>query len=105
MNRFNARFPSGKRRSEGPGWSEDRSGPFVSVIMGGMAKLIIANWKLHPLSEREAVRLAKASDKKNVVVCPPFPFVAGVGKVLKRAALGAQDLFWEEEGPHTGEVS
>ena len=70
-----------------------------------MSKLIVANWKLHPLSLKDALRIAKASDRKNAVICPPYPFLPAVGKVLKRAALGAQDVFWEETGPHTGEVS
>jgi triosephosphate isomerase len=68
-------------------------------------KLIVANWKLHPLSVKEALAIAKASDTKNAVICPPYPFLPAVGKALKRAALGAQDMFWEESGPHTGEVS
>jgi triosephosphate isomerase len=73
--------------------------------MKAMSKLIVANWKLHPLSVQEALRVVKASDHKHAVICPPFPFLSAVGKALKRAALGAQDVFWEEEGPHTGEVS
>ncbi len=70
-----------------------------------MSKLIVANWKLHPLTVKDALRIAKASDRKHAVVCPPYPFLPAVARVLKRAALGAQDVFWQEEGPHTGEVS
>jgi len=68
-------------------------------------KLIVANWKLHPATQAEALKLARVSDHKNVVICPPFLFLAPIGKSVKRAALGAQDVFWEEKGPHTGEVS
>jgi len=70
-----------------------------------MNKLLVANWKLYPSTITEALKLARASDHKNVVVCPPFSFLSSVKKVLKHAALGAQDVFWEELGPHTGEVS
>ena len=70
-----------------------------------MQKLLVANWKLHPARESEAVKLAKASDAKGVVVCPPFPFLEEVGNSLRRASLGAQDLFSEPAGPYTGEVS
>lgn len=70
-----------------------------------MNKLLVANWKLNPEKLSEAVKLAEAIDKKCVVICPPFPFLAAVGKVLKYAKLGAQDIFWEEKGPFTGEVS
>ncbi len=57
-----------------------------------MGKLIVANWKMAPGTEKEALKLAKASDGKNVVVCPPFVFLEAVGKNLKKAALGAQDI-------------
>jgi len=57
-----------------------------------MKRLIVANWKVNPQTEAEAVKLAKVSDEKNVVVCPPFPFLEEVGKVLKKAELGAQDV-------------
>ncbi|MBI4094846.1 MAG: triose-phosphate isomerase [Candidatus Liptonbacteria bacterium] len=70
-----------------------------------MAKLLVANWKLNPIRETEAVRLARASDAKGVVICPPFPFLKAVGKILRRAKLGAQDMFWTEQGAYTGEVS
>lgn len=68
-------------------------------------KILVANWKMNPQTEGEATKLAKAIDSKNVVICPPFPFLRTVGNVLKRAALGAQDVFWEEKGAYTGEVS
>jgi triosephosphate isomerase len=62
----------------------------------------------------EAMRLAKAvvdgmgiEDSIIVAVCPPFPYLALVGEILKgsRVALGAQNLFPEKEGAFTGEVS
>ena len=70
-----------------------------------MSKLLIFNWKMNPATLKEAVVLAKASDFKNAVVAPPFPFLEEVGKVLKKSLLGAQDLFYEEKGAFTGEVS
>ncbi|MEK7212412.1 MAG: triose-phosphate isomerase [Patescibacteria group bacterium] len=68
-------------------------------------KLLIANWKMNPRSLTEALKLARASDKKGVVICPPFVFLEEVGKALKHAALGAQDVFAEDKGAFTGEVS
>jgi triosephosphate isomerase len=70
-----------------------------------MQKLIIANWKMNPATVREAVKLARAEDKRSVVVAPPFPFLKDVGAALKRARLGAQDVFWLPYGAYTGEVS
>jgi len=77
-----------------------------------MKKLIIANWKENPNSITEAVSLAQQIDKgigkankAEVVIAPPFPFLSAVGKVLKRAKLGAQNVFWEDKAAHTGEIS
>ncbi len=68
-------------------------------------KYIIANWKMNPASAKEAKQLAKESDVADLIICPPFPYLEDVGGVLKKAKLGAQDLFWEEKGAFTGEVS
>jgi len=70
-----------------------------------MKKLLAFNWKMNPGTLKEALVLAKASDYKNVVVAPPFPFLEKVSKVIKKSELGAQDLFWEDKGAFTGEVS
>lgn len=70
-----------------------------------MSKLIIANWKMNPRSRREAQELARASDTEGLVICPPFVFLDDVSMALSRSKLGAQDAFWEEDGPYTGEVS
>ena len=51
------------------------------------------------------------SEELSLVFCPPFVFTEEVGKVLKtshfehQAELGAQDIFWEDAGADTGEVS
>ena len=76
-------------------------------------KFIIGNWKMYTTAA-EAGRLARAiadgvgmEDRVVVAVCPPFPYLAPVGEMLKgsRVALGAQNLFPEKEGAFTGEVS
>lgn len=74
-----------------------------------MPKLLVFNWKMNPATLKEALSLAKISDHKNVVVDPPFIFLEEMEKMLKKADLGAQDLFWENppvgKGAFTGEVS
>ncbi len=51
------------------------------------------------------------SKEFTLVFCPPFVFLEEVGKVLKvshfehEASLGAQDIFWEDNGADTGEIS
>lgn len=75
-------------------------------------KIIIANWKTNPDSVGRAVQIARKiesdiSGSKNteVVIAPPNVFLFSVGAVIKKSKLGAQDSFWEDVGPHTGEVS
>lgn len=76
-------------------------------------KFIVGNWKMYTTAA-EAKRLARAivdgmgaEDRVSVGVCPPFPYLALVGQVLKGSpiALGAQNLYPEKEGAFTGEVS
>ena len=67
-------------------------------------KIVVANWKLNPVTLTEAKKLAsKISNPKEVtvVVCPPHLFLSQV----KFANLGAQDAFWKVKGPYTGQVS
>jgi triosephosphate isomerase len=51
--------------------------------------------------------LAGTREAVEVVICPPFTALAAVGQLLEgsRVALGAQDVFWEDQGAFTGEVS
>lgn len=70
-----------------------------------MSKIIIANWKMNPRSRREAEDLARGSDVEGLIICPPFVFLDDASRMISRAKLGAQDAFWEEVGPYTGEVS
>ncbi len=67
---------------------------------------------MNPESVTDAISLAKETEKgipkslkAEVVIAPPFPFLAAAKKVIKRAELGAQDDFWEFKGARTGEVS
>jgi triosephosphate isomerase len=75
---------------------------------------LIANWKMNPGSVAEArsifrgIRDAASRAKKvQTVVCPPFPFLSELRSVYsgKKISFGAQDLFWEQAGSYTGEVS
>jgi triosephosphate isomerase len=68
-------------------------------------KIIGLNWKLNPQDKSEALKLVKVSDKKNVIIFPPFVFLDLVRSKLKKAFLGAQDVFWEKSGAFTGEIS
>ena len=72
-------------------------------------KFVVGNWKMHTTAA-EARQLARAvvhgmgiEDHVSVAVCPPFPYLALVGEILKgsRVALGAQNLYPEKEGAFT----
>ncbi len=79
-----------------------------------MRKPIIAgNWKLNN-TEREAVELVTALrtnladvDTVDIIVCPVFTVLGVVHDVLLESniALGAQNVYWEDSGAFTGEVS
>jgi triosephosphate isomerase len=78
-----------------------------------MKKIIVANWKMNPLSLKEArvifdktLQLAKNSRNLELVICPPAPFLI-IGEKLKskNVFLGAQDVSQELVGPYTGEIS
>jgi triosephosphate isomerase (TIM) len=69
-----------------------------------MAKIIIGNWKLNPLTLTEAQALAAKLDHSSqhtAVICPPAPFLAAIDF----PNLGAQDCFWKLKGAFTGQVS
>jgi triosephosphate isomerase len=72
-----------------------------------MKTLIVANWKCNPTSFKEAKKLfdavKKSAKSKNaeVVICPPFLYLP----LLKGLTLGAQNVFWEQIGAFTGEIS
>lgn len=70
-----------------------------------MRKLIIANWKSNPSNSIEAVKLAKSTDKKGIVITPPHVFLEHVSNTLKKSELGAQDVYGANFGPYTGETS
>ncbi|MCR4330581.1 MAG: triose-phosphate isomerase [Patescibacteria group bacterium] len=81
-------------------------------VMGKV--IIIANWKMNPLSLTEAKRIFTDTKKtaqtlRNVqsVVCPPFIYVNELKSLVsgRRCLIGAQDVFFERNGAYTGEIS
>jgi len=79
-----------------------------------MRKPVIAgNWKMYK-TIAEAVEfvgklrlLVAKSDHCEVVVAPPFTALRAVAEAVKgsRLAVAAQDVHWDKEGAHTGDVS
>lgn len=75
-----------------------------------MKKLIIANWKCHPTTQKQAkalaasIKKAASKGKAEVVVCPPFCYLSLIGSSSK-VKLGAQNCFFQAKGAFTGEIS
>ena len=79
--------------------------------------LMAGNWKMNN-TYGEAVVLCQElsnryyrdwSDKMDIVVCPPFIDLKGAVNVFDfdhcRIGVGAQNVYWEEKGAFTGEIS
>ncbi len=76
--------------------------------------IIIANWKMNLLVS-DTIRLVKSLIRSlngeslpvELVICPSYPALLPVRDLIKktRIALGAQDVFWKDSGPYTGEIS
>jgi triosephosphate isomerase (TIM) len=76
-------------------------------------KIIAGNWKMFKTAP-EAADLVNGLKKElsgmsavDVVVCPPFVHLQKAVELLNgtNIAVGGQNLFWEESGAFTGEVS
>ena len=82
--------------------------------------IIAANWKMNPdtlkgakllfNSVKKGIRNVKKtcpeiSQRIEVVICPPFLYIAKIQDTKRKIQIGAQNCFWEEKGAFTGEIS
>ncbi|MFC1983948.1 triose-phosphate isomerase [Chloroflexota bacterium] len=75
--------------------------------------MIAGNWKMNTtLSEavdliNEMCQELGQIDNVDKVVCPPFISLASVGELIKGSSIkmGAQNIYFEEKGAYTGEIS
>lgn len=77
-------------------------------------RLIAGNWKMNMLSG-EAGELARGvvertgrlAEKVDIILAPPYTALGAVGQELRGTGvmLAAQNVFWEERGAFTGEIS
>jgi triosephosphate isomerase (TIM) len=78
-----------------------------------MKYFIAANWKMHKtLGEtreflRSFVPAVKDVTDVEIIIAPPFTALSAAADEIKNSAvqLAAQDMFWEEKGAYTGEIS
>ncbi|MEI6580739.1 MAG: triose-phosphate isomerase [bacterium] len=75
-------------------------------------KIVIANWKMNPASLKEAEKLLASVSKDiprlkktEVVICSPSLYLEKLKKITKKINIGAQNAFFGEVGPFTGEIS
>ncbi|MFC1938190.1 triose-phosphate isomerase [Chloroflexota bacterium] len=75
--------------------------------------MIVGNWKMNT-TVGEAMELVSAMhreldavDSVDRVLCPPFVSLAAVKELIKGSSikLGAQNIYFEEKGAYTGEIS
>ena len=76
--------------------------------------LVVGNWKMQLTIEQSLAVVTELRKQLRTfkgpvqgVICPSFTALANVRSVLKgsKIKLGAQDIFWDEHGAYTGEVS
>lgn len=87
----------------------------MSKIAAGHTRkrLIAANWKMYKTiaeAERfmeEFLPLIAGQTEAEAVICPPFTCLPAVRQAVRssQVQLGAQDVFWENQGAYTGEIS
>jgi len=81
-----------------------------------MQKLVVGNLKMNLLTITERERYFEFFKKKirkkkitnsQIVLCPPSVHIESFVKKIKskNVSVGAQNIFWEEKGSYTGEVS
>lgn len=78
-----------------------------------MKKLIVGNWKMNPQSQKEAAILFKnisqaTKNIKNIeiILCIPSIYFSSIRKFKnKKISIGAQNVFFEQSGAFTGELS
>ncbi len=75
-------------------------------------QIIVGNWKMNPRTLLEARKLFDSIKKETegmkteVVLCPPSVFIGDLAlRTGGKSLLGSQNMFFEEEGAFTGEIS
>ena len=81
--------------------------------MASRKPLIAGNWKMYKTPAEAAdyaaafLPLVAGVSDRDIMIAPPYPALGLVADALRGSSvgLGAQDLFWENEGAFTGQVS
>ncbi|HSP95614.1 MAG TPA: triose-phosphate isomerase [Candidatus Dormibacteraeota bacterium] len=81
--------------------------------MRARTPLLAGNWKMHCRIDEalslvdDLLGLVRSATDRDILVAPPFTAVAAVAQRLagSRIQVAGQDLYWEDKGAYTGEVS
>lgn len=81
--------------------------------MSARKTLVAGNWKMNTTADEALVlagEIAKAygsSEQTEILLCPPFVWLGLVSSIIKATEikLGGQNMYWEEKGAYTGEIS
>ena len=99
------------------GQKEGSTENFEKTIKRAKKVFVVANWKMNPKSLKEAMALfnsllsflkenPKIFKNLKIVVCPPILYLPYLfGRSIPKIEFGAQNCFWAEKGPYTGEIS
>lgn len=83
------------------------------IIMTARRPLIAGNWKMYKTG-KEAVDFVNtlknavtAVSDVDIMIAPPFTAITQLADITNNTniALGAQNIYWEQEGAYTGEIS
>lgn len=76
--------------------------------------MVVANWKMYTRPSDAYIlattlrNMVAPIEGVEVVVCPPLVYLSEISDILKKDGkvnVGAQNMYYEPEGPYTGEVS
>ena len=76
--------------------------------------MVVANWKMYTRASDAYIlattirNMVHSIEGVEIVICPPFVWLSEISEIVKRDGkvnVGAQNMFYEDEGPFTGEVS
>ena len=81
--------------------------------MADRKPLMAGNWKMHKTVDEAVDAARNLADRVSgasgveIMIAPPFTALAPMADALQKTqiGLGGQNLFWEDEGAYTGEVS
>ena len=83
--------------------------------MENRPKIVAGNWKMHAnLKDSQALiedvgRFAKADANCKVIIIPPFTHIFPLSLIVEKnhypLVMGAQNMYYEDKGAYTGEIS